>query len=113
MNCMTAIRTQTVDRLRVQIYSDRAGLGAAAGRDVASEIRELQRKQGNVRIIFAAAPSQNEMLATLVKEKGIDWSRVTAFHMDEYIGLGPNAPQRFGHYLRTHIFDLVRPGVVH
>lgn len=37
---------------------------------------------------------------------------MTAFHMDEYIGLATDAPQRFGQYLRRHIFDLVRPGVV-
>jgi len=113
MNFMKAIQEQIVDRLRIRVYSDRAAMGAAAGSDVAEKIRSLQAKQENVRMIFAAAPSQNETLATLVREKDIDWSRITAFHMDEYIGLPADAPQRFGRYLREHLFDLVKPGVVH
>jgi len=110
---MKAILEQTVDRLRVRVYSDRAALGGAAGEAVALKMRELISLQGGVRMIFAAAPSQNEMLGALVKAPGIDWGRVTAFHMDEYIGLAEDAPQRFGRYLRERLFDLVRPGVVH
>lgn len=113
MNFMKAIKEQMIDGLRVRVYSDRAAMGAAAGADVAEKIQSLQAKQENVRMIFAAAPSQNETLATLVQAKGIDWSRITAFHMDEYIGLPADAPQRFGRYLRQHLFDLVKPGVVH
>jgi glucosamine-6-phosphate deaminase len=104
---------RTVDHLRVKVYADRRALGAAAGTDVAAKMQELQTGGRNLRIIFAAAPSQNEMLDTLVAANGIDWSRVTAFHMDEYIGLAANAPQRFGTYLRQRIFDRVKPGRVH
>jgi len=57
-----------------------------------------------VRMIFAAAPSQVDTLAALRSAPGIDWSRVTAFHMDEYIGLAPDAPQRFARWLDDHIF---------
>ena len=101
-----------VDRLRVNIYPDRGALGRAAGGDVADAIRNLQSTKPNLRMIFAAAPSQNEMLATLAAAVGIDWSRVTAFHMDEYIGLPEDAPQRFGRFLRERLFDKVRPGKV-
>src|SRR4051812_539232 len=103
----------TVDRLNVRVYPDRAALGAAAGADVASKLRELLEGHGRVRVIFAAAPSQNEMLAALAAAPDIDWSRVTAFHMDEYLGLPEGAPQRFSQYLRDHLFDLVNPGKVH
>jgi glucosamine-6-phosphate deaminase len=102
-----------VDRLRVNIYPDRRALGRAAGSDVADAIRNLQSTKANLRMIFAAAPSQNEMLATLAAAAGIDWSRVTAFHMDEYIGLPEDAPQRFGRFLGERLFDKVRPGKVH
>jgi glucosamine-6-phosphate deaminase len=107
------IRTQTVDQLRVCVYPDRRALGAAAGVDVMAKMAELLAKKPCLRMIFAAAPSQNETLATLAKAPRIDWSRVMAFHMDEYIGLAADAPQRFGRYLREHLFDLVKPGVVH
>ena len=57
-------------------------------------------------MIFAAAPSQNEVLASLAYDKEIPWHRVNAFHMDEYIGLSPDAPQGFGNFLKKHIFGL-------
>lgn len=110
---MSTVVEKTVDRLTVKVYADRRALGAAAGADVAARIRQLQAEGRNLRMIFAAAPSQNDMLETLVAARGIDWSRVTAFHMDEYIGLAADAPQRFGTYLRQHIFDRVKPGRVH
>lgn len=64
-------------------------------------------------MIFAAAPSQNEFLETLTAAEGIDWSRVVAFHMDEYIGLPVGAPQRFSQFLKEKLFDIVQPGEVH
>ena len=80
-------------------------MGDRAAADIASEIRTCLQRQPRVRMIFAAAPSQSEMLAALCKEKGIDWSRVTAFHMDEYLGLDAGSPQRFGMWLKQAIFD--------
>ena len=58
-------------------------------------------------MIFAAAPSQNDVLASLVADKSIEWNRVNAYHMDEYIGLDKDAPQGFGNFLKEHIFGLV------
>lgn len=104
---------RTVDRLKVKAYADRRAMGAAAGTAAADAVRKLIAAGKSPRMIFAAAPSQNETLATLVAAPGIDWSRVTAFHMDEYVGLPPTAPQRFGRFLTERLFDLVRPGTVH
>ena len=64
-------------------------------------------------MIFAAAPSQNEFLETLRGAEKIDWKRVTAFHMDEYLGLSADAPQSFRRYLKERLFDRVHPGEVH
>ena len=58
-------------------------------------------------MIFAAAPSQNDVLKALVEDKEIEWNRVNAYHMDEYIGLDKSASQGFGNFLKAHIFDLV------
>jgi glucosamine-6-phosphate deaminase len=49
--------------------------------------------------MLAAAPSQAATLAALSTAPDVDWSRVTAFHMDEYLGLKPEAPQGFGTWL--------------
>src|SRR4051794_37902383 len=101
------------DQLLVQVYSNREQLGAASGRDVAQKIRELLQSKEQIRMIFAAAPSQNEFLETLSQAQGIDWSRITVFHMDEYIGLPADAPQKFSRFLCDRLFDRVQPGKVH
>jgi len=108
-----SVAVSRIDRLTIVRHPDRGTLGAVAGRGVADTLRRLLAAQPEVRMIFAAAPSQRETLAELVRADGIDWSRVTAFHMDEYIGLSDGAPQRFGRFLEEHLFAAVRPGRVH
>ena len=94
-----------VDELTVKAYSTREEMGIAAAKDVADTIRRLLTEKEKIGVIFAAAPSQNEFLAALCEEKDIDWNRVNAFHMDEYVGLEANAPQGFGNFLNRAIFD--------
>ncbi|NLG52010.1 MAG: glucosamine-6-phosphate deaminase [Chloroflexi bacterium] len=106
------VRTLSVDTLAVQVYASRQEMGAAAAFDVAQRMRELLAHQPHVRMVFAAAPSQNEFLATLTSIPDLDWQRVQAFHMDEYVGLDPRAPQGFGNFLRERLFDRVKPGSV-
>ncbi|MWV45910.1 glucosamine-6-phosphate deaminase [Paenibacillus sp. HJL G12] len=113
MRAPSAERAWTKERLQIRQYAGRDELGRAAAEDVAEAIREKLKAQGAVRMVFAAAPSQNEFIHDLVQAQGIDWQRVTAFHMDEYIGLDPGAPQRFSHFLATRLFNRVNPGVIH
>lgn len=101
---MVPIRSFNADRLHVNVYPTREEMGKSAARDAATQIRHLLNTKAFVNIIFAAAPSQNEMLFHLASHQDIDWSRVNAFHMDEYVGLSENAPQRFGHFLEQAIF---------
>lgn len=94
----------TKGRLKVAIAENRAELGEVAAREVAAYIMALQKEKPEVNIIFASAPSQNEFLANLL-HYDIDWGRINAFHMDEYIGIDPHAPQSFGQFLRDRIFS--------
>lgn len=94
-------------------FPDREALGAAAARDIAEALVRRLGGQPEVRVIFASAPSQEATLRHLITWPGIDWSRVTAFHMDEYLGLAPDAPQRFGNWLRTVLLDRVPIGRAH
>ena len=104
--------------MEVHVANSRAELGEAAGRDIGEALRVGLRKKAHLRLIFAAAPSQSATLAALLRESAIDWRRVTAFHMDEYIDLPDDAPQRFGTWLEREFFDhvplgqvnLIRPG---
>jgi glucosamine-6-phosphate deaminase len=102
-----------VDHLKVQVCSNRQRLGIAAGQAVAQRMRVVLRQKGFIRVVFASAPSQNEFLAELGAAPNLDWKRVTAFHMDEYVGLGSDAPQSFARFLQDHLFAKVQPGAVH
>ena len=95
------------DQLCVKIATSRTEAGICAAEDIASCLRSLQDSQEEINMIFAAAPSQNEMLSALVSLPDIRWDKINAFHMDEYIGLPQDAPQSFGRYLREHLFDKV------
>ena len=92
------------DKLSVKRYSTRAEMGACAARDAEKVISAIIKEKGEVNIIFAAAPSQNEMLENLLKSPIIDWECVNALHMDEYIGLPEGDSHTFGIYLKEHIF---------
>ena len=94
------------DKLKVNVYSSRDEMGAAAAADVRAAILRALESKDMINMIFAAAPSQNEVLANLANDKEIPWGRVNAFHMDEYIGLDKDAPQGFGNFLRDHIFGI-------
>lgn len=94
-------------------FPDREALGAAAAGDIANALTRRLDSQPGVRVIFACAPSQEATLRYLARRPGIDWSRVTAFHMDEYLGLAPDAPQRFGNWLRGALLDRIPVGTAH
>lgn len=101
---MPTAKTIHADKLRVVLSETRAELGRRAGRDAAKAIAEAIEKKGEARVVFAAAPSQNETLETLCGAKNVDWTKVVALHMDEYIGLPAGSPARFSQYLREHCF---------
>jgi glucosamine-6-phosphate deaminase len=104
---MGKMMEKTYGDLAFYAYGTREEMGEAAAKDAAQRIRNIIKKKGSVNAVFAAAPSQNEFLASLTGQD-IDWSRVQAFHMDEYIGLDKDAPQGFGNFLREAIFGKVK-----
>lgn len=109
---MPLVNDFTKEKLVVKIYDDRKSMGKAAADKVAAVINEKLEVKEEARMIFAAAPSQNEFLASLI-QKNIDWSRVVGFHMDEYVGLKAGAPELFGTFLRERIFERVDFKAVH
>ena len=99
--------------MEVRLAKTATELGTLAAVDIAHALRGALARQSRVRMILAAAPSQSTMLASLAREPDIDWSRVVAFHMDEYLELPENAPQRFGLWLMRKFFNHVPVGEVH
>ncbi len=79
----------------IKVFNDRVSLGQAAAEEAAGAIRRAIAERGHARIIAATAASQLEFLDALTKAPGIDWSKVEAFHLDEYIGLPVTHPGSF------------------
>ena len=94
-----------VDELKVCICESREELGKVAGADFAACVKKLLEEKPFVRVVFGAAPSQNEFLDAIACDESIDFGRMDGFQMDEYIGLPADAPQGFGNFLRRGIFD--------
>ncbi len=93
--------------LQVYVYENRTSMGQAAAEFTAQTIRTLLQEEQYINMVFAAAPSQDEFLDALSNSRTIEWERIRAFHLDEYIGLPKDAHQRFANYLQEHIFGHV------
>jgi glucosamine-6-phosphate deaminase len=107
------IQVFQVEQARVEIFESVPDLGASAAARGAAIIREAIAKQGGARIIVATGNSQFEVIKALVPAEGIDWNRVEAFHMDEYVGLPESHPASFRHWIKTRVADQVHPRLVH
>jgi glucosamine-6-phosphate deaminase len=94
--------------MEIIISDTKQELGFKAAQAGALLIREAIKARGEANIIVATGASQFEMLQELVKED-INWSVVTAFHLDEYIGINEQHPASFRKYLKERFADLVMP----
>jgi glucosamine-6-phosphate deaminase len=102
-----------VDLLCVHIFPDRSSMGTFAATESARILRAAIQQHGSARIIVASAPSQDELIAGLATATGVDWTKVTIFHMDEYVGLPMTNPASFRNYQQQHLLNRVTPAVFH
>ena len=94
--------------MEIVISETKQILGKNAAQRGAELIRRAIRNRGEANIIVATGASQFEMFNELVKED-IDWSVVTAFHLDEYIGISELHPASFRKYLKERFVDIISP----
>jgi glucosamine-6-phosphate deaminase len=92
--------------MKILIFKTKQETGIKASADGAELIRQAITEKSNANIILATGASQFEMLAALVKEN-VDWSKVTGFHLDEYIGLPETHPASFRKYLKERFVEKV------
>ena len=85
--------------MEIRVFDTKQQLGEAAAKRGAQAIRSALRNKGKASIIVATGASQFEMLEVLIREPDIDWSKVTAFHLDEYVGMKKSHPASFRRYL--------------
>jgi glucosamine-6-phosphate deaminase len=107
------VRDWRVEALTVRVYPSIGALAVGAARDCAQLLRTAIHERGHANLMLATGTSQLVFLAELVKEDGIDWSRVTGFHMDEYVGLPASHPASFERYMRERVAAHLPFGAFH
>jgi glucosamine-6-phosphate deaminase len=100
---------------KVSVHPARPEMGRAAAAEATAALVETLRKNGSATLVVATGASQFEVLSELAAAKGIDWPRVTIFHLDEYVGLSPAHPASFRKYLHERFVDRLpaRPAAFH
>lgn len=98
--------------MRITVAPNAVELGSAAAREAARALRAAIAKDGEARIILSTGASQFETLAALVHED-VDWSRVTMFHLDEYVGMPATHGASFRKYLTERFTSLIPLGKAH
>ena len=99
------IKEIKTEKLTTYVYDTRVEMGKAAAAAAAEAINAVIAEKGEANVIFAAAPSQNETLSALLAEN-VDFTKINAYHMDEYAGLGIEDEQSFAKYLYDHVFSI-------
>lgn len=92
--------------MELHVYESKERMGADAAQRTADAILRAIEGDGEANIVLATGLSQIELLEHVVT-MDVDWSRVTAFHLDEYIGLPMSHPASFRKYLKERFVDQV------
>ncbi len=96
--------------MKIQVFENKRTLGSRAAEAAAACIRSALETRGKARIIAATGASQFDFLDALTEIQGIDWKRVTMFHLDEYVGMPEFHPASFRKYLRERLISKVGMG---
>ena len=107
------MKTFSVDKLSVRVYQTPRELAQDAAVIAHDYLKSTVSSQGFGRIILATGNSQIQFLQALVALDGLDWSKITCFHLDEYLGISPSHPASFQRYLCERVENLVKPGSFH
>ena len=99
--------------VKIEVFKTRAECGAAAAEKGAVILKEALAEKKRASFIVATGASQFDFLTALTQKDGIDWSKTTMYHLDEYIGLDETHPASFRRYLKERLVDVVQPGTVH
>jgi len=102
-----------VDGLFVKIYNSPAEMAQDVAAIVQDYLQTTIKQQGSAAMLLATGSSQIPLLDALIALGGVDWSRITCFHLDEYLGISGEHPASFRHYLRQRVEVLVHPKAFH
>ena len=103
-------RTWTVDGVTVAVHAETEAMARAAADEARDVMRAAADARGVVHAMFATGNSQLDFVRALVEETdGVPWSDTVVFHMDEYVGVGPDHPAGFQRWIRERIVEPARP----
>ncbi|MBZ8182229.1 MAG: glucosamine-6-phosphate deaminase [Oscillatoria sp. PMC 1051.18] len=103
-------KTLTIDSLAVAIYKSPTKLAQAAAQTVQNYLQDVLSQKEKARVVWATGSSQIKFLAALTALGGVNWNRVTCFHLDEYLGIKATHPGSFRYYLQEKVENIVKPG---
>jgi glucosamine-6-phosphate deaminase len=107
------IKTFRIDALRVRVFATQAEMSRDAAGMMQEHLREAIATRNSASVILATGNSQIQFLDEMVRLGGVDWSKATLFHMDEYLGIAANHTASFRRYLRERVESRVKPRVFH
>jgi glucosamine-6-phosphate deaminase len=99
--------------MKVEVFNSKQALGQAAAKDASGLILQAISERGEAFLIAATGASQFEFLDALTENRSIDWTKVTFFHLDEYVGLNDSHPASFRKYLKERIVNRIHPHKFH
>lgn len=105
----TPIFSTQIEDLPIRVFNSNLEAGQAAAADAAAFLQQTIRERGRANIILATGNSQLTFLESLRSLPGVDWSKVSIFHMDEYLDLPPGHPASFPLFLQRHFLDHLGP----
>lgn len=106
-------KTFHADSLEVRVFANQDELAVAAATEAGLVLRAALEASGSAAAILATGNSQLQFLEKLAGVEGIDWSRITLFHMDEYLGLSAEHSASFRRYMRERVESRLRPRKFH
>ena len=105
-------KTFYIDKLRVEIFRETKEMGRASASFVAANLDKAIGEKGSASIIIGTGASQFPFLEEFLL-KDLDWTKISLFHLDEYIGISDQHPASFRRFLRERVASKVNPGNVH
>ena len=109
----TPIRVFAVDALPIRVYASQPDLAADVARMAHEILSATLQARGSAAVILATGNSQIKFLEHLIQLGNIDWSKVTLFHMDEYLGIDAGHKASFRRYMRERVESRVKPRIFH
>jgi glucosamine-6-phosphate deaminase len=107
------VKTFKADALAVNVYASQTELSQDVARIAQAHLLEVLAAKGSAAAILATGNSQIKFLEELIRLGGVDWSKITLFHMDEYLGISAMHKASFRFYMRERVASRIKPRVFH